>query len=545
MTIFADSGVSNELGEKIVALVDREAGRDAPLTAHDEAMVLRLMEEDPSVRALVEELRATNAGLDTLLDDVAEVEVPEGLAALIKSHGASDVTVLDPKSGAANDIESARQTSDFFQPAPRRIGYGPLAAAASIALLISSAALYFVYDTSRAERLRLQSEIATATEEADSRGRALADAEAELRRLAGLAENASNERRQTAVQLLANEERIQELEVMNATLEGRYVALEGENERLSTRLQEQQDDLAASELGRDQTAEDLADARDALAEAEARTADLQEALQARVNILSDDLDQQREEVLALQAELEAKEQRSELARNNLAALRNDRAALRRDLARLETDRQQLLTDKVAVEQEAAETRQRLASLETEAELASSRLATVVAGLEASEEERRLALQQVIGLEADLAASQSWLNQISQYHRLYASTARRHLVEVGADELDHIQTWLSGMLGRQILVPDLTRFGVTFVGARLLAINEKPVAQLVYVDGDDQPLALCVIPMPTGAKAPTLSRNGELNLVDWRDNNHGYAIVGWSDPGVLSALTSAIQPIYDL
>jgi len=95
------------------------------------------------------------------------------------------------------------------------------------------------------------------------------------------------------------------------------------------------------------------------------------------------------------------------------------------------------------------------------------------------------------------------------------------------------------------VPDLTPFGVTFAGARLLGINERPVAQLVYLDANDQPLALCIIPSPREVKDPTLSVNGELNLVDWRDGKHGYAVVGWSDPALLESLSEAIRPVYDL
>ena len=105
--------------------------------------------------------------------------------------------------------------------------------------------------------------------------------------------------------------------------------------------------------------------------------------------------------------------------------------------------------------------------------------------------------------------------------------------------------MTGMLGRPISVPDLTAYGVTFAGARLLGINEKPVAQLVYLDADNQPLALCIIPSTNEAKTPTQSTNGELNLVDWRDGNHGYAVVGWSPPELLNTLTEAIQPLYDL
>ncbi len=543
--MFAHSDISDEVAEKIVAFVDREAGRDAPLTADDEAMVRRLIEENDSVRTLVEDLRATNSGLDTLLDDVAAVDVPESLVGLIKGHRADDVTVLTPKSSVERDIEDDPDIIAAYQPPPRRVGYGPLAAAASIALMISSGALYYIYDTSHAERLRLQSVLATATQEADTRGRALADARAELKRLAGLADEASSERRESAGRILANEEKIQELEVERAALEGRYGALQGENEQLSAELAEQRRTLGGIETARDRIALDLETARQALARAETRSADMQSSLRAEVDDLNAELDQRHNQVLALTDELEANERRSELARSSLADVRNERSALRRDLAQMEAERGQLLAEKAAIEQTAAQAGQRLATLEDEAELTSSRLATVIAGLEASEEERQIQLQQMVGLEADLAASRSWLNQISQYHRIYASTSRRHLVEVGADELDHIQTWLTGMLGRQILVPDLTPFGVTFAGARLLAINERPVAQLVYLDGNDQPLALCVIPMPAGAKAPTLSTNGELNLVDWRDDSHGYAVVGWSEPELLSTLSDAIQPVYDL
>ena len=43
----ADNGISEELTEKIFAFVDRGAGRDAPLSSEDEAMVRELLETDP------------------------------------------------------------------------------------------------------------------------------------------------------------------------------------------------------------------------------------------------------------------------------------------------------------------------------------------------------------------------------------------------------------------------------------------------------------------------------------------------------------------
>lgn len=549
MTMFVDSGLTDEMAEKIVAFVDREAGRDAPLTADDEAMVRRMIADDPTVRALADELRATNTGLDTLLDDVAAVEVPDRLTALIKGHGSNDVAVVQPAAPAPSTPvdEPASDDGDVvvFQPSPRRISYGPLAAAASVAMLISSGALFYVYNNAETERSRMQAVLATATEETASKERALSDARTELDRLAGLAEQASTRGRETASQLMANEEAVQQLEVERAALEGRYAALQGENERMNERLQQQRSEIAESESARDQVSADLADARQALSEAETTTASLRETLTTEVEDLTARLDRREQDMAALTDDLEAGKELSATARADLDRIRNERAAVERRLASAEADRQRLQAERQTAELAAATAEQRLASLEAEIQDATSRLATVVAGLTSAEAGRQEAVQQVVGLEADLAASRSWLGQIAQYHRVYASTARRHLVEVTADELDHIQTWMTGMLGRDITVPDLSSLGVTFAGARLLGINEKPVAQLVYLDADDQPLALCIIPSDRAAKGPTPSRNGELNLVDWRDGSHGYAVVGWSDPELLSSLSEAIRPIYDL
>lgn len=547
--MFADSGLSDELAEKIVAFVDREAGRDAPLTADDEAMVRRMIESDPTVRELVDDLRATNAGLDTLLDDVAAVEVPPHLVALIQGHGSDDVAVMTPKS-ADGSREAHDETADndvvslAHLPARRR-SYGPLAAAASIALMIASGALYYVYDTANTERSRLQTALATANEEAETQQRALADARTELERLTSLAELASNQREESTGQLLANEEAIQELEVERAALEGRYAAMESQNQSLSERLDQQRSEVASREAERDRLSADLADARQALSLAEASTEETRTTLAAQVEDLSSRLDQREQEMATLTDELEAGEERSEAERAGLAAIRSEQADLEGRLAAAELDKQQLETERTAALAAAADAEQRLASIEATVQGAEGRVATAVAGVRAAEEGRQEALQLVEGLETELAASRNWLGQIAQYHRVYASTARRHLVEVGADEVDHIQEWMTGMLGREIEVPDLTEFGVTFAGARLLGINDRPVAQLVYLDANDQPLALCIIPSTREVKDPTVSADGELNLVDWHDGNHGYAVVGWSDPGLLSSLSEAIRPVYDL
>ena len=85
MTVTPEHGISQQLFDKVVAFIDREHGRDAPLSDSDKKMVCHLIKDDPAVRDLAEDLRAVNAGLDTLLDDVADVEVPADIVNLILS----------------------------------------------------------------------------------------------------------------------------------------------------------------------------------------------------------------------------------------------------------------------------------------------------------------------------------------------------------------------------------------------------------------------------------------------------------------------------
>ena len=510
--MFADPGISEELAEKIVAFVDREAGRDAPLNADDEAMVRDLLEHDPAARRLAEELRATNNGLDTLLDDVAAIEVPEKLVALIRGHASNDILIAGQLGAAATGQDTDRETDavDLRQPFNPGFGYGAFAVAASIAFFISCGALLHLYITFHDDRLRLEAELAEASVSARVLEKELAIASADVQRLTTIAVRSTDEREQAALQLSENEDTIQQLETEQATLQDRYETLLVENERLSGVAPQQTANIAAARPEREQIMADLSGIRQAL------EAELTQSSKVRG-------------LITPEAE---------------------------DLIGEQVDRQQRLTDLTdqleTVLQRATDSSRPLGDVQAGWQALENRLGAIEAenrelnvGLDLAQQAANEARQEVAGLKAELATSKSWLGQISQYHRVYASTARRHLVEVGADEQEHIEQWLAKMLKRPIPVPDLSSFGVTFAGARLLAVNEKPVAQLVYLDADDRPLAFCIIPSSEEAEASTLSINQDLSLVDWRDGQYGYAVVGWSDPALLASLAQAIQPIYDL
>ena len=515
-----DLPLSDELQDKIVAFIEREAGRDAPLTADDEAMVRDLLERDEEARHFAEELRSANAGLDTLFDDVAAIAVPDQLVALIRGHQASDVAIAarpqEPKSKSdRNDQGGLAELRPLEAP-----GFGYGAVAASIALFVSLGTLLHVYTSSKDDRLRLETSLAETSKAADARQKELADAVEDLQRLTALNEQTSRDA-----------DLIRRLEGEQADLENRYDDLAGENERLNELVRQRTTEVAAVDEQRRRLIADLGEVREALEAERSETLRVRGVERSQAIDLEEALAKEEQRLAELSDELEEALEQSAANKAAMVEMQSEQEALQIRLAALETDNRTLAAERDKAKQAAVEAEEKADALQ--------------ANLLILENARQATAEQIMTLKADLEASTSWLVQVAQYHRIYASTARRHLVEVGADEQDHIEAWLETVLRRPIPVPDLSDFGVTFQGARLLGINEKPVAELVYLDADDQPLAFCIIPSAMEAKQPTLSTDRDLNLVDWRDGQYAYAIVGWAPHDLLAALAEAVRPVYDL
>ncbi len=139
----------------------------------------------------------------------------------------------------------------------------------------------------------------------------------------------------------------------------------------------------------------------------------------------------------------------------------------------------------------------------------------------------------------------WLAAVADYHAVYAGQ-ERHLVEVGADEADHIETWLGNTIGASFSIPDLSGFGLTFEGGRLLVANGKPVAQLMYRTADGTVIALCLQRSNNpGDGAPVFNDqtiNG-FDFVSWSANGADYVVIGpEGQPGLTDIATTAAVDI---
>jgi len=118
----------------------------------------------------------------------------------------------------------------------------------------------------------------------------------------------------------------------------------------------------------------------------------------------------------------------------------------------------------------------------------------------------------------------WLADIAEYHAVYAAETR-HLVEVPADEADHITAWLTKSVGAEVRIPDLAANGLSFQGARLLVAAGKPVAQLMYTDAAGAVVALCLIRSDAPNDGFTTRTLNGFDMVSWGGTGSNIVLIG--------------------
>ena len=121
------------------------------------------------------------------------------------------------------------------------------------------------------------------------------------------------------------------------------------------------------------------------------------------------------------------------------------------------------------------------------------------------------------------------------HNIYAAE-KLHVVEVGADQRDHLQRWLSKRLDLALVAPDLSAKGYHLIGGRLLPSGTKSAAQLMYEDAVGNRVSLYVA--PESAQHETGFRfveEGGTRSVFWLEQNYGCAVTGTVADSTLSGL----------
>jgi anti-sigma factor RsiW len=116
-------------------------------------------------------------------------------------------------------------------------------------------------------------------------------------------------------------------------------------------------------------------------------------------------------------------------------------------------------------------------------------------------------------------------QSKSAYLIYASEVR-HPVEVGADQQQHLGTWLGKRLGAPFTIPDLTSIGFDLVGGRLVPVSNRPGAMLMYQNKAGQRVTVLIGHNPDNRETSfRLASADGIETFYWIDNGLGYAVSG--------------------
>ncbi|MBM7044993.1 anti-sigma factor [Rhizobium lusitanum] len=68
-------------------------------------------------------------------------------------------------------------------------------------------------------------------------------------------------------------------------------------------------------------------------------------------------------------------------------------------------------------------------------------------------------------------------------------------------------------------------GVEFKRAQILNYDNKPLAQIAYLDPQTGPMALCIVQSVKGAAAPDMESRRGMNVVYWSSATHAFMLIG--------------------
>ena len=140
------------------------------------------------------------------------------------------------------------------------------------------------------------------------------------------------------------------------------------------------------------------------------------------------------------------------------------------------------------------------------------------------------------------ATNTWLDNAAGDYKLIVNAGGDGMLDVpsSGEGSDAIQK-ISQNLPQQVRPPDLKPWGLTFRGARLVVVEGRPGAQLVYTTDNKAigPLALIIGSTKQPDLAPTPGRRDDVNLLYWRHQGRASVLVGQGNIGYLWGIANDV------
>ncbi|HEV2674983.1 MAG TPA: hypothetical protein VGV37_10610 [Aliidongia sp.] len=135
---------------------------------------------------------------------------------------------------------------------------------------------------------------------------------------------------------------------------------------------------------------------------------------------------------------------------------------------------------------------------------------------------------------------SWLDNIAGYHNLLISSANG--AESAVFDVPASAETEKKLLPADVRIPDLKPWGLAFQGARKLVVEGKPAFQFFYMTDNKSlgPITITVTNTTRANMSPTFDKRAGVNLLYWRHQGHGYALVGSADKGWMWGIANDIE-----
>lgn len=137
------------------------------------------------------------------------------------------------------------------------------------------------------------------------------------------------------------------------------------------------------------------------------------------------------------------------------------------------------------------------------------------------------------------ADGSWRGSVAQYMALYTEQTLEGLNQSTADQARQLAR-VGAQLGIVLTPARVDVPGAVLKRAQVLRYDADMLAQLVYLDPEFGPLALCFVRFSRAAEAPRTESRSGLNVVYWQDGEHAWMLAGRNPPADLLARQAAIE-----
>ena len=152
---------------------------------------------------------------------------------------------------------------------------------------------------------------------------------------------------------------------------------------------------------------------------------------------------------------------------------------------------------------------------------------------------QVAVQPVVQAPAPQPTLQAFADEATQAHSFYANS--RFEVEMGADNQDALNNWLSERLGKPVFGPDLAGIGYKLIGGRSLPAEGGAVAQDMYETNGGNRLTLFVgSPQADQQAAFSFVKHGEIASFYWAEGVLSYALVGRFERDQLMTIAQTVH-----